>query len=60
MLSSLFIQIENHLYATLAYTDPNYNLHILSKALQIKENQLSLAIKSAGFSSFREPQIRNL
>lgn len=54
MLSSLFIQIENHLYATLAYTDPNYNLHILSKALQIKENQLSLAIKSAGFSSFRE------
>lgn len=54
MLSSLFIQIEDHLYATLAYTDPNYNLHTLSKALQIKENQLSLAIKSAGFSSFRE------
>lgn len=54
MFLSLFIQIENHLYATQAYTNSDYNLHILSETLRIKENQLSLAIKSAGFSSFRE------
>lgn len=54
MFLSLFSQIENHLYATQAYTNSDYNLHILSETLRIKENQLSLAIKFAGFSSFRE------
>lgn len=53
-LSPLFRQIENHLLDTKEYTQYGYDLQSLSKALQVKENQLSLAIKSAGFSSFRE------
>lgn len=52
--TSLFVQIENYLHTTQAYVNSDYNLHMLSEALQIKESQLSLAVKSAGFSSFRE------
>ena len=47
-------KLENHLLDTKEYTQYGYDLQSLSKALQVKENQLSLAIKSAGFSSFRE------
>lgn len=53
-LSPLFKQMEKYLLDTEEYTQSDYDLHLLSQALQVKENRLSLALKSAGFSSFRE------
>lgn len=50
----LFRQIENYLRTTEAYTHADYNMRELAEALQVKEEQLSPAVKSAGFSSFRE------
>lgn len=52
--SSLFAQIETYLLDTQAYVRSDYNLQTLSSALHIKKNQLSLVVKSAGYSSFRE------
>lgn len=50
----LFYKIDTFLKSSKAYTSSDYDLRILSEALQVKEAQLSLAVKSAGFSSFRE------
>lgn len=50
----LFYEIDVFLKGNEVYTCPDYDLRILSETLQIKEGQLSEAVKSAGFSSFRE------
>lgn len=52
--SPLFYQIDSFLRETESYTQPDYSLQALSESLLVKEAQLSLAVKSAGFSSFRE------
>lgn len=50
----LFSTIETYLQKHHSYTDKNYNIEILSKFLDEKESAISEAIKSGGFTGFRE------
>lgn len=50
----LFRDIESFLLQDHVYTRPDFTISNLADTLRIRENYLSDAIKSAGFSSFRE------
>lgn len=52
--SPLFSVIETHLKGHHGYTDKNYSLELLAKSLGEKELTISEAIKSGGFTGFRE------
>lgn len=55
----LFSIIEKYLKEQHPYTNQNYNIENLAEALDIKEHDISIAIKSKGFTGFRE-YINNL
>lgn len=50
----LFSVIETYLKEEHPYTDQNYNIEYLAKTLHEKEHTISAAIKSKGFTGFRE------
>lgn len=50
----LFSVIETHLKEHHSYADKNYSLEILAKSLGEKESIISDAVKSGGFTGFRE------
>lgn len=50
----LFEKINDFLQENLLYTSPRYTIKELSGQLQVPEYRLSKAVKSAGYSSFRE------
>ena len=52
--SPLFASINTYLKECPAYTDKGYTLKALAGALDKKERQISQAIKSEGFTGFRE------
>lgn len=52
--SPLFASIDTYLKECPAYTDKGYTLKALAGALDKKERQISQAIKSEGFTGFRE------
>lgn len=53
-LLPLFSTIETYLKEKHPYTDQLYNMKDLAKSLNKKEHDISMAIKSQGFSGFRE------
>lgn len=52
--SPLFSSVDNYLKQYPVYTDKNYTLQKLAEALDEKEKTISQAIKSGGFTGFRE------
>lgn len=50
----LFSSIESYLKEKHPYTDQHYSIHHLAKSLNEKEHAISAAIKSKGFTGFRE------
>lgn len=50
----LFAMIESHLMEQHPYIDQHYNIEHLAKSLNEKEHTISVAIKSKGFTGFRE------
>ena len=50
----LFLTIETYLQEQHPYTDQRYNIELLPKALNKQEHDISAAIKSRGFTGFRE------
>lgn len=50
----LFHTIENVLQSDLSFVHPDYKLKDLAKAIGVKTSAVSAALKSGGFSSFRE------
>lgn len=50
----LFTTIETYLQEQHPYTDQGYNIEHLAKSLNEKEHAISIAIKSRGFTGFRE------
>lgn len=52
--SPLFTTIDKHLKQTHTFTDKNYTIQLLANTLNEKEKNFSQAIKSGGFTGFRE------
>ena len=52
--STIFNYIDDTIKNQCSYTNPEYNIKTLAEESGYKEQQISKAIKSAGFSSFRE------
>ena len=50
----LFSTIETYLQEQHPYTDQRYNIELLAKSLNEQEHTISAAIKSQGFTGFRE------
>lgn len=54
VVQPLFYPIEEHLAADHSFVDPAYDLKDLAQTLGVKQAEVSAALKSGGFSSFRE------
>ena len=52
--SPLFVSVDNYLKQHPTYTDKSYTLQNLAEALNEKDKAVSQAIKSGGFTGFRE------